>query len=482
MELTVNDQVIKKPAADDIVHALDATSFPEDWSIVLENDAGDALDARAQPDNTFTLAHVDSSHRRRNAVPAVDAARLKSICLKFLSGDQWQGECTWQNEKPARAAPKQGAKMKFVPDTRPLVGRSGEPPEWAKGILVGIIGLVALIFTIGQWNYSFLRSLIPFADSHYFWVGLIALPMVALVAVAAATKMVELRQASSWTQTTGRIMRSEIEARHHRFGNDAETVKNVPAVEYEFKAGARTVRGSRIGIGDDAGRANTEATLARYPVGAQVAVFYDPEDPKNCVLERGVPQGVTAQGCLGALAVLAAFGGAIYWLVTRGPAFVRANFPNASVNPEFPLFATGFGLFLLLFFIGMRRISQLAANWPSVRGKIVRSEVESYQERMSDRSSGTTTMYRPVVEFAYPVRGREYRSNQIKLMTVVSGAQNYAEKVVKKYPKGRGVTVHYDPANPNTAALENPTGLAWYPLALALGCFALAAWQLGVFK
>jgi hypothetical protein len=41
--------------------------------------------------------------------------------------------------------------------------------------------------------------------------------------------------------------------------------------------------------------------------------------------------------------------------------------------------------------------------------------------------------------------------------------------------------VHYDPADPTNAALENPTGMTWIVAVLALAMFALAVWQLGVF-
>lgn len=372
---------------------------------------------------------------------------------------------------------------KFVPDTRPVKAESGkEPPAWAIAVILGIIGFVVLMFMLGQWDRgSFVRSLIPYANSDYFWVGLIFLPMAALLIVATAVKLVELRKSASWSTATGRIVRSEIEARRHRFGNDAETVRNEPAVEYEFKAGGRTVRGSRIAIGDDSGGENTEATLARYPVGAAVTVFYDADNPKSCVLERDGPKGVTTQSCLGALAGLAIFGVAIGWLVTRGPDFVRANFPDATANPEFIVAIAGLGLGLLLLGLGMRRYSNQAASWPSAPGKIVRSEVESYRKRIGS-GGNMTTMYRPVVEFTYAVRGREYRGNQITLMTEVSGSEAYAGKVAAKYPAGSTVTVHYDPANPGTAALEHSTGMAWYPLALAAGCFALAVWQAGVFR
>ena len=69
-------------------------------------------------------------------------------------------------------------------------------------------------------------------------------------------------------------------------------MKTMPAVAYEFSVGGRKVRGNRISVGDDSGGVNTAATLKRYTVGAAVTVYYDPANPKNCVLERGVPEGI----------------------------------------------------------------------------------------------------------------------------------------------------------------------------------------------
>ncbi|HEY4141160.1 MAG TPA: DUF3592 domain-containing protein, partial [Pseudolabrys sp.] len=145
----------------------------------------------------------------------------------------------------------------------------------------------------------------------------------------------------------------------------------------------------------------------------------------------------------------------------------------------FVLAATGFGLLALLFFFAFRSASKKAQSWPSVRGKIVKSVVETFNETEDGR---TRTSHRAAVEFVYAVHGHDYHSNQVKLMVQTSGSKVFAEKVCTKYPEGSDVEVHYDPANPGTAALENPTGMAWLVLVVAVACFALAAWQLGLFK
>lgn len=64
----------------------------------------------------------------------------------------------------------------------------------------------------------------------------------------------------------------------------------------------------------------------------------------------------------------------------------------------------------------------------------------------------------------------------------LSASQSYADGVAARYPKGAVIDVHYDPANPSNAALENPAGTRWFLLGIAAALFALAAHQAGAFS
>ena len=109
-----------------------------------------------------------------------------------------------------------------------------------------------------------------------------------------------------------------------------------------------------------------------------------------------------------------------------------------------------------------------------VRGKVVLSRTERYRARASRT---TVTSYVPVVEYAYTVNGHEYRSRQIQLDDDGGGeAGDDAKKMAARYPEGGDVEVHYDPANPGSAALERPGGPAWYLLVIAVLCFGAAAY------
>jgi hypothetical protein len=302
---------------------------------------------------------------------------------------------------------------------------------------------------------------------------LIAAPMVVLIVVAVLAKMLEVHRAAAWSTAVGRVVKSGTEAQRHRFAGGETEVKTMPVVQYEFAVAGRTWRGSRISIGEDSGGANTADTLARYREGAVVTVSYDPANPKNCVLERDIPKGV-GKG----LAILLGFGVAlaavIYALVTIAPGLVEAQFPKA--NTPVVIVAAAVGVLVLLFFIASYRFSRKAADWPLVRGTVLQSGTEKIESRSQGRQQ---IVYAPVVEYGYRVSEVDYVSRQIKLGVTVSGSQSYATGVAARYPQGGIVDVHYDPANPSTAALENPTGVSWLLLVVALACFGVAAYASG---
>ena len=119
------------------------------------------------------------------------------------------------------------------------------------------------------------------------------------------------------------------------------------------------------------------------------------------------------------------------------------------------------------------------ADWPLVRGTVLSSGTEKIVKDSDGRRSVT---YAPAIEYAYRVNDVDYVSRQIKLGATLSAGQSYADGVAARYPKGATIDVHYDPNNPSTAALENPTGTRWFLLAIAAALFALAAHQAGAFS
>jgi hypothetical protein len=89
----------------------------------------------------------------------------------------------------------------------------------------------------------------------------------------------------TWQSTTGTILMSSVQT--SRSGNSHSTY---PVVVYSYAVNGQSYQSQRVRAGDQfltvrvAGQA--QATVARYPIGASVTVYYDPANPSESALER----------------------------------------------------------------------------------------------------------------------------------------------------------------------------------------------------
>ena len=91
-------------------------------------------------------------------------------------------------------------------------------------------------------------------------------------------------KAANWSSTMGTVTYSAIES---RFNGDSTA--DYPVVHYSYQSMGQTLQGKKIMPGPEAGGGGAKKVVARYPVGAQVTVYYDPNNPRDAVLERGTP-------------------------------------------------------------------------------------------------------------------------------------------------------------------------------------------------
>ena len=108
-------------------------------------------------------------------------------------------------------------------------------------------------------------------------------------------------------------------------------------------------------------------------------------------------------------------------------------------------------------FIGMQMAQSHAdrvAQWPSVEGKIVTSEI-STSTGWSKYGRRTTQV--ADIEYAYTVTGEKYQGEHLRVLPMLHlKSDGTLEEIVARYPVGRTVQVYYDPADP-AAALLIPT-------------------------
>jgi hypothetical protein len=106
-----------------------------------------------------------------------------------------------------------------------------------------------------------------------------------IMAAGAATYL-KGRKMAEWATTQGRVLVSEIVASR---GSER---KFSGLVQYEFTVLGQSYRSQTVtpaelmGI-SDTGRGEAMQKVAKYPAGAVVTVYYDPQTPQRSVLERG---------------------------------------------------------------------------------------------------------------------------------------------------------------------------------------------------
>lgn len=87
-----------------------------------------------------------------------------------------------------------------------------------------------------------------------------------------------------------------------------------------------------------------------------------------------------------------------------------------------------------------------AGNWAVCKGTILESSLE---EKWDPESSSLI----PHLSYEYMVDGKRYTSSQISLAQQSLDKGDWAEKVIKRFPKGTSVDVHYNPLDPWEAAI-----------------------------
>lgn len=90
---------------------------------------------------------------------------------------------------------------------------------------------------------------------------------------------------SQWPSTLGTVLTSTIEWRHSSEGGSTA----YPVVQYSYQVNGQAYQSYKLAPGPEVGGTGAQKVAAKYPVGAQVMVFYDPKKPSDAVLERKAP-------------------------------------------------------------------------------------------------------------------------------------------------------------------------------------------------
>jgi hypothetical protein len=302
-------------------------------------------------------------------------------------------------------------------------------------------------------------------DLPWFVYAMLLAPL-GLILAAAAYKSLQVRAAREWPSTAGKVVVSKAELRKtkvidsdraegHRFEE-----RNFADIVYEYAVAGRKLRNNRVSIGEDLGNFQVAETIAKYPVGAAVTVYYNPLHPDQAVLERDLPKGLW--GCLGigtAIVLAIVFGSAIG--LRQLTEFVTTRIPhqgNAAASVAFGAFGTAIALFALV----LHRQASLAMKWPVVTGTIKLSDIEQYRAAPQDGSTRAQIMYQRRVSYTYNYNNLSYTNTHATLASSVASTSSWlVRKSTTDYKNGANVKVWVNPDNPSQATLEPRAGFVW---------------------
>jgi hypothetical protein len=302
-------------------------------------------------------------------------------------------------------------------------------------------------------------------DLPWFVYAMLLAPLGLILAVA-VYKTLQVRAAREWPSAAGKVAVSRAEVRKvkvidsdrqegHRFEE-----RNFADIVYEYSVAGRKLRNNRVSIGEDLGNFEVAETIAKYPVGAIVTVYYNPLHPEEAVLERDLPKGMW--GCLGigtAIVLAIVFGSAFG--LHQLTEFASKHLANPKVSP-FVVAMSAFGFLIALFGLALHRQASLARKWPVVPGTIKSSGLEQFMSAPSESSERSQLTFQSKVSFAYRFKGIDYVSEHASLSgTVSSTSRVLMQRYARKYPTGAKIQVYVNPLDPSDAVLEPRVSHIW---------------------
>jgi hypothetical protein len=318
-----------------------------------------------------------------------------------------------------------------------------------------------------------------------WYVTAMLLAPLALILFATAYKSLQVRAAADWPSTPGKVVISNSQVRDVRVLDDKREddyrlePRNFANIVYEYTVSGVTLSNNRVSIGEDRGNFEVAETIARYPVGTAVTVYYNSLHPRTAVLERDLPLGKLWRYVAIGTVVTILFGLSVIFGLNQLTEFIATKLAHPKMSPPAVVFGVFAGV-LVLFALALQKQFGLARKWPIVPGTIKMSDIEQYRAAPTKNGVRGPVMYQRRVSFLYSFDNVAYSCVQASLATGVYSTSGWlVRKFTTAYQEGAGVNVYVNPANPSEATLDPRAGL-WICGVLWLAALAFAASAYGI--
>lgn len=119
---------------------------------------------------------------------------------------------------------------------------------------------------------------------------IIAIVLGGVLLIVAGRSIFLGRKSQSWPTTPGTVLYTGMETYQSRDEDGSLSTTYGATIQYSYEVGGTTFQSNRRTFTEvkTSSRRRVAQILERYPQGSAVSVYYDPNDPSNCVLETGV--------------------------------------------------------------------------------------------------------------------------------------------------------------------------------------------------
>lgn len=300
---------------------------------------------------------------------------------------------------------------------------------------------------------------------------------IGLIVFAAVWKWFEVRAAREWSSALGTVVESSeqlrmvklLEPQSERSPGYRFEERSFANIVYEYEVAGQTYSNNRVTIGEDRGNYEVAETIARYPVGKHVTVYYNPYRYAEAVLERELPGLWRGVAWVAAITVALILGAIIGF--SQLSRFASAHVAHAPLTVAIG----ALGALLALVALGIQRQARRARDWPVVKGVIRTSGLERF------RSANDDGPRRPIrfsarIAYTYRFGGKDYNSTVASMTGEVQSTSDRAvQRWVKRYHDGQSVDVYVNPEKPSESALEPRARGIWVVWVIAAVLFVMAA-------
>ncbi len=103
-----------------------------------------------------------------------------------------------------------------------------------------------------------------------------------------------------------------------------------------------------------------------------------------------------------------------------------------------------FAFYMLWIGLSARWRAEAAKRWPSVRGKILVSQVKQEHKQTGN---GYRAYFVPELLYEYSVLGKTYQGKRLNFNIAQGTSEVWAKGIVNRFPVGQEVEVYYNPQN-----------------------------------